>query len=340
VQTLWRGQAAIPPAPTPGIDLPAVQAAADTVAKAAVDTVRRDLTARLDDLEKRLRAVSATAAERPAATSDAAVAELRRKVEALEKQSAGSPPPSEAPGQAVPSTGDAEKEIATLRREVATLQTALLALNQAVEGQKDETAKQREQAKALADAIGARGTADQKALVAARASAVIGVAARLSAALESGLPFTTDLALLTPLIQGDSKLAEIASALQPYAQAGVASRNALAAEFPAVAKAALADDLADDSFGQRLLGKIRSIVSLRRVGDDVQGDSVEAKLARAEAALDAGDLVKAVDLVKSLPPQTAKATSAWLARAAAHLAAKRAIDELAAHAISLLGAVR
>jgi uroporphyrinogen-III synthase len=340
VQTLWRGQAAIPPAPTPGIDLPAVQAAADTVAKAAVDTVRRDLTARLDDLEKRLRAVSATAAERPAATSDAAVAELRRKVEALEKQSAGSPPPSEAPGQAVPSTGDAEKEIATLRREVATLQTALLALNQAVEGQKDETAKQREQAKALADAIGARGTADQKALVAARASAVIGVAARLSAALESGLPFTTDLALLTPLIQGDSKLAEIASALQPYAQAGVASRNALAAEFPAVAKAALADDLADDSFGQRLLGKIRSIVSLRRVGDDVQGDSVEAKLARAEAALDAGDLVKAVDLVKSLPPQTAKATSAWLARAAAHLAAKRAIDALAAHAISLLGAVR
>jgi uroporphyrinogen-III synthase len=340
VQTLWRGQAAIPPAPTPGIDLPAVQAAADTVAKAAVDTVRRDLTARLDDLEKRLRAVSATAAERPAATSDPAVAELRRKVEALEKQSAGSPPPSEAPGQAVPSTGDAEKEIATLRREVATLQTALLALNQAVEGQKDETAKQREQAKALADAIGARGTADQKALVAARASAVIGVAARLSAALESGLPFTTDLALLTPLIQGDSKLAEIASALQPHAQAGVASRTALAAEFPAVAKAALADDLADDSFGQRLLGKIRGIVSLRRVGDDVQGDSVEAKLARAEAALDAGDLVKAVDLVKSLPPQTAKATSAWLARAAAHLAAKRAIDELAAHAISLLGAVR
>jgi uroporphyrinogen-III synthase len=340
VQALWRGQAAIPPAPTPGIDLPAVQAAADTVAKAAVDAARRDLTVRLDDLEKRLRAVSATAAERPAAASDPAVAELRRKVEALEKQSAGSPPPSEAPGQAVPSTSEAEKEIATLRREIATLQTALLALNQAVEGQKDETAKQREQSKALVDAIGARGTADQKALVAARASAVIGVAARLSAALDSGLPFTTDLALLTPLIQGDAKLAEIATALQPYAQTGVASRSALAAEFPAVAKAALADDLADDSFGQRLLGKIRGIVSLRRVGDDVQGDSVEAKLARAEAALEARDLVKAVDLVKSMPSQTAKATSAWLSRAEAHLAAKRAIDELAAHAVSLLGAAR
>jgi hypothetical protein len=198
---------------------------------------------------------------------------------------------------------------------------------------------QREQTKALGDALGARNTGEQKALVAARASAVIGVAARLSAALDSGLPFATDLTLLAPLTQGDAKLTEVAAALQPYAQAGVASRAALAASFPAVAKAALADDIADDSFGERLLGKVRSIVSLRRVGDDVPGDSAEAKLARAEAALDAGDLAKAVDLVKSLPPQTAKATQAWLARAEAHLAAKRAIDALAAHAISLLGAV-
>ena len=92
-------------------------------------------------------------------------------------------------------------------------------------------------------------------------------------------------------------------------QTGVASRAALAAAFPAVAKAALADDLADDSFGERLLGKLKGLVSLRRVGADVQGDAVEAKLARAEAALDAGDLAKAVELVKSLPPQTAKATA-------------------------------
>ena len=220
-----------------------------------------------------------------------------------------------------------------LRAEIVTLHTALQTLDQTMTGQ-------REQTKALGDALGARGTADQKALVAARASAVIGVAARLSAALESGLPFATDLALLTPLVQGDAKLGEVVAALQPYAQTGVASRTALAAEFPAVAKAALADDVADDSFGERLLGKIRGIVSLRRVGDDVEGDSAEAKLARAEAALHAGDLAKAVDLVKSMPPQTARATAAWLARAEAHLAAKRAVDQLAAHAVSLLGAAR
>jgi uroporphyrinogen-III synthase len=324
-RALWRGQPAIPPAPTPGIDLPTVQAAADTVAKAAVEAARREITVRLDDLEKRLRAVSATAAERPAG-SDPAVAELRAKVEALEGRPATPPP-------AATSSPDADKEMAVLRAEIVTLHTALQTLDQTMTGQ-------REQTKALGDALGARSAGDQKALVAARASAVIGVAARLSTAFESGLPFATDLALLTPLVQGDTKLADIVSALQPYAQAGVASRAALAAEFPAVAKAALADDLADDSFGQRLLGKIRGLVSLRRVGDDVEGDSVEAKLARAEAALNAGNLAKSVELVKSLPSQTSKATAAWLARAEAHLAAKRTVDQLAAYAVSLLGAAR
>ena len=324
-RVLWRGQAVIPPAPTPALDLQSVQAAANAVANAAVETARRDLTARLDDLEKRLRALSATAAEKPAG-SDPAVAELRSRVEALEGR------PAAAPTDAKPSP-ETDKEMAVLRAEIVTLHTALQALDQSVTGQ-------REQTKALGDALGARNAGEQKALVAARASAVIGVAARLSAALDSGLPFATDLTLLAPLAQGDAKLTEIAASLQPYAQAGVASRAALAASFPAMAKAALADDVADDSFGERLLGKVRGIVSLRRVGDDVPGDSTEAKLARAEAALDAGDLVKAVDLVKSLPPQTSKATQAWLARAEAHLAAKRAIDALAAHAISLLGAAR
>jgi uroporphyrinogen-III synthase len=324
-RVLWRGQAVIPPAPTPALDLQSVQAAANAVANAAVETARRDLTARLDDLEKRLRALSATAAEKPAG-SDPAVAELRGRVEALEGR------PAAPPTTATPSP-EADKEMAVLRAEIVTLHTALQALDQSVTGQ-------REQTKALGDALGARNAGEQKALVAARASAVIGVAARLSAALDSGLPFATDLTLLAPLAQGDAKLTEVAASLQPYAQAGVASRAALAASFPAVAKAALADDVADDSFGERLLGKVRGIVSLRRVGDDVPGDSTEAKLARAEAALDAGDLAKAVGLVKSLPPQTNKATQAWLARAEAHLAAKRAIDALAAHAISLLGAAR
>jgi uroporphyrinogen-III synthase len=341
MRALWRGEAA----PPPPLDLQAVRQDASAAANAAVDAARREIGARLDDLEKRVRAAAATAAERPPTPPDPAIDELRAKITALENRPAA--PQQANPPQAAPTSGDAEKEISALRLEIATVRSAVQALDQAVAGQKDESARQRDQARALADAIdkarteaGARNAGEQKALAAAHASAVIGVAARLNAALESGLPFAADLGLLAPLAQGDSKLAEIASALQPYAQNGVAARSVLAADFPAVAKAALADDLADDSFGARLMGKVRNLVSLRRVGADVEGDSVEAKLARAEAAIDAGDLLKAVELVKSLPPQTAKATAGWLSRAEAHLAAKRAIDQLAAYAVTLLGAAR
>ena len=253
--------------------------------------------------------------------------------------SAPADPAPPAPSVAAPNP-DQEREISSLRLDIATLRNALQSLDQAVSGQRD-------QAKALADAVdkarseaSARGAGEQKALAAANASAVIGIAARLNAALDSDLPFAADLKLLAPLAQNDAKLGEIVMALQPYAQSGVSSRTTLTATFPAMAKAALADDIADDSFGERLMGKIRNLVSLRRVGADVQGDSAEAKLARAEAAVEAGDLGKAVELVKSMPPQTARATAGWLSRAEDYLAAKRAIDQLAAQAVALLGATR
>lgn len=337
---LWRGHAAAIP-PSPGIDLQAVRADATSVAAAAVDTARRELTARLDDLEKRLRAVSATTAERPAAAPagpDRAMADLKSRVEALEQRPAASgaaPAPAPAPSPA-PGNVEAEKEIAVLTREIAALRATLGALDQAVATQRDQA---RDQAKALSDAVGARNTGEQKALVLARASAVIGVAARLAGSIDAGVPFAAELNLLVPLVQGDAKLTEIIAALQPHAQTGVASRTALEAAFPAVAKAAMAEDLADDSYGERLLGKLRGLVSLRRVGD-VPGDTTEAKLARAEQALHAGDVAKAAELVKSLPASTNKATAPWLARAEAHLAAKRSLDQLAAYAVNLLGTAR
>lgn len=314
-RTMWQGPTPAPapavaaaPAPVP---TPApTPAPAPTVDTAALDAAKHEFNVRLDDLEKRVRGVATTAAQADrGSTTDPAVAELRGKIEVLERRPAASE--------------ETDKTVAALKTEIAGLRTAI----------GDAAEKARADASALS-------SGEQKALAAARASAVIGIAARLSAALDSGLPFATDLGLLAPLATDDAKLGEIVTGLQPQAANGVVSRTRLAQDFPAVAKAALADDLADDSFGARLLGKLKGLVSLRRVGEDVSGDSVEARLARAEAALNAGDVAKAVALVKSLPPQTSKATAAWLARADAHLAAQRAVDQLAAHAVALLGAAK
>ena len=165
--------------PTPGIDLQAVRADATAVATAAVDAARRDLTARLDDLEKRLRAVSATAAERPTADPagpDPAVAELKSRVEALEQRPAASgAAPAPAPA---PSNVEAEKEIAIAdARDRHPAHHAGCALDQAV-ATKLPGARPGQGAERCASAPA--NTGEQKALAAARASAVIGVAARLA----------------------------------------------------------------------------------------------------------------------------------------------------------------
>jgi hypothetical protein len=317
-RTLWRGPAVAQPAPSPSVAPPS----APVIDTAALDAAKRELTARIDDLDRRVRAAATTAAQadrpqadRPA-TPDPAIAELQRKLEALESKPTAT-----------------ESDTSALKSEIVALRAGMQSLDQAVAGQKASVDK-------AAAAANASTTGEQKALAAARGSAVIGIAARISAGLTAGQPFATDLGLLAPLAQGDAKLGELIATLQPLAPKGVASRSSLAASFPAMAKSALADDLADDSFWQRLLGKLKSLVSLRRIGADVQGDSVEARLARAEAAIDSGDLATAVELVKSLPPQTARATADWLARAEAHLAAQRAVDQLAAQAVSLLGSAR
>jgi uroporphyrinogen-III synthase len=319
-RTLWRGPASAPPAP-----------AASGTDTAQLEAAKRELNARLDDLDKKVRATANIAAQAapsnsPATTPDPAIAELRRKVEALENK-----PQPEADTSAL------KADTSALKSEITALRAAMQSLDQTVAGQKASVDK-------ATEAATASSTNEQKALAAARGSAVIGIAARISAAVTAGLPFATDLALLQPLAlgndKGDAKLTELTTALQPTAAMGVASRASLAASFPAMAKAALADDLADDSFWQRLLGKLKSVVSLRRVGADVAGDSVEAKLARAEAAVNAGDLTKAVELVKSLPTQTSRATADWLARAEANLAAQHAVDQLAAQGVALLGSAR
>ena len=111
----------------------------------------------------------AAQADRPQ-TSDPAVAELRGRVEALESK-----PPSAPPGAAPAApSAEADKDIAALKAEIASLRTAL----QSLDGSVDKI-------KAAATASGA---GEQKAVAAARASAAIGVAARLNTALQSGQP--------------------------------------------------------------------------------------------------------------------------------------------------------
>jgi hypothetical protein len=77
-------------------------------------------------------------------------------------------------------------------------------------------------------------------------------------------------------------------------------------------------------------------VTVRPVGDDVRGDTAEARVARAEAALDKGDLAAAVAELDQLEGRPAEAAADWLAQAKARLGADQAVAQLRTQATELL----
>lgn len=268
------------------------------------------LMERLDRLEKREAQVSGTLS---GAVDSAALARAIGDAEARQRD------------QLVRNAADIER--------ARTLASGLTERLAAVE--KDVTAK----LDAVRKDVAARSDGDRRAGDNGRAAAAIGVAARLRQAIDAGGPFAADADLLKPLAAGDTTIAAIQGELAPFASAGVATRRILAAEFPEIARRVIAADIADDSWGERLLGRLRQLVSIRRVGDDAAGAAPEAIVARAEAALDAGDVAKAVNEMKALKSPAGDPARDWLARAEAHLAAQRAIDRLSLHSIGLLSRV-
>ena len=287
---------------------PSVAGTADNPSDAARQVAA--LMERLDRLEKREAQVSGTLS---GAVDSAALARAIGDAEARQRD------------QLVRNAADIER--------ARTLASGLTERLAAVE--KDVTAK----LDAVRKDVAARSDGDRRAGDNGRAAAAIGIAARLRQAIDAGGPFAADADLLKPLAAGDTTIAAIQGELAPFASAGVATRRILAAEFPEIARRVIAADIADDSWGERLLGRLRQLVSIRRVGDDAAGAAPDAIVARAEAALDAGDVAKAVNEMKALKSPAGDPARDWLARAEAHLAAQRAIDRLSLHSIGLLSRV-
>jgi hypothetical protein len=89
----------------------------------------------------------------------------------------------------------------------------------------------------------------------------------------------------------------------------------------------------------RLIAGARSVVRLRKAHYTADDTSVEATLARMEAALKDGNIGEALAQGKRLPPKAAAAAAGWLSRLEARHAADKAVAEVeAALKSSLTGA--
>ena len=155
---------------------------------------------------------------------------------------------------------------------------------------------------------------------------VLGLA-QLRDALARGAPYAAELAGIGPLLTDRPDAASALAALDAHAAHGVLTREALRARFPALARAVVTAALAPEGAGwvDETLQKLADVVSVRRTGGDIEGNSAEARIARAEVRLAAGELAGAVAELDGLEGAAREAAQGWLSDARARLGAEDAL---------------
>lgn len=170
----------------------------------------------------------------------------------------------------------------------------------------------------------------------ARSFGLVVALTRLGAALRQGLPYEKELASAREL-GADALDAGAFAALAARAAQGVPADGELARRFARLAPAILTAERAaeETAWWQRTLGRIVSLVSIRRTGE-IEGDAAEAVVARVELRLAAGELVRARDELARLAAPAAATAAEFRAQLEARLAAEAALADLDRRALAAL----
>lgn len=169
------------------------------------------------------------------------------------------------------------------------------------------------------DALRAEAAAAEAAARVAEARASL---SEIDVALTSGAGFAPALGAL-------GKAVEIPAALRDVAEGGVVPLASLRADWPGLARAALAasrDGEASEE-GSNLGSLFAKQFNLRST-QPREGDDPDAVLSRAEAALDGGDLAGALAEIGALPEPAQEALAEWTGAARLTEAARRAVADL------------
>jgi hypothetical protein len=340
----------------------ALQKRLDSLEPGAAGAQLKDLTARLDQLD------AAVAAARSSGGTSAAVterlAELENKLGALSTTVAQRP---RAPAGGRTELADLTSRIGDLearldqaegaRQEVEGLAGRLGAVTQQIVTGQEQTAGLNDKVAALGGEVGAlttrvdslSGTVDRLEQQVTgqrdrrtRAATLALTVAQLGAALDAGEPVEPALDGLRALGADDPAVIKAVETLQAAAAANAPSLPALRDSFERIANEVVHAEQAPDgnSLLDQAAGNLMRLVTVRPIGADVEGDSAAARVARAEAALVAGDLAAAVIEVEALEGAAAQAAAPWLAAARARLAVQAAQAALQEQATRLLSSAQ
>lgn len=193
------------------------------------------------------------------------------------------------------------------------------------------------------DGLSARVTATEEQVtkddsLREQAAALALITGQLEAAINRAQPYEGPLKSLQA-IGGDDPVLQAATAkLEPTAATGAPSLATLRASFEDSASQIIHRSRAPEGDGllDQAAGNLLSLVTVRPVGADVQGDDPAARVARAEARLADGDLAGAVAEIEALEGPAADAAAPWLAAAKARLDAEAALASLQTRTTDLL----
>ncbi|MEX0583804.1 MAG: mitofilin family membrane protein, partial [Sneathiella sp.] len=144
---------------------------------------------------------------------------------------------------------------------------------------------------------------------------------RTSEAFENGLKQVTAVS--------SDKFEGVIEKLKPIAQVGAPTMVSLQKDFTAIATdiSQAARLPSEETWYGQALHRIASAVKFRRV-DETDGSDVDAVVARAEQALDANNLDKAVAEIEKLSGPAAEVAAPWLEKAKSRLTVEQSIAEL------------
>jgi hypothetical protein len=297
----------------------------------------------LAQLEQRLAALET--ARRDAAASDEGGAALPKAVTALQERLAVLA--ARLPEDAQSRLSQIDQRLAAAEQAEGRLQQLSSSVDQLTQKLNTDEQQSQElatQLSALSERVsGAENKLDAALRNRSRANALALTVGQLEAAIDEARPYQSQIQTLTAMTEdsaapGDDAIEQALRALEPGAAAGVPSIAALRQSFQPVANeivhAARAPD--GDNLIDRATDNLMRLVTVRPVGDDVRGDTAEARVARAEAALDKGDLASAVAELEQLDGRPAEAAADWLSQAKLRLGADQAVAKLRTHATELL----
>lgn len=308
----------------PATSAPAASSAASAPADPALRSQIQQLADRVGKLEQR----PAAAVGNGDASVD--VSALTQRIDALEKRPAATP--DTAAAAAAASAADAQKALADRLAALEQKVTAASGNAQAAQQLRGEVDALKQQVTSVNQTVSERQDA------ATTAQALVLAAGQLRASLSGGQPFQQDLQAVRALNIADAGVTQPLDSVAPYAAKGIPTRAQLTDRFQPLAGEIVRAEMRGEgnSWIDSAVGKLSTLVTVRREGGGVVGTTADAVVARAEADLAAGNLGKAVEELSTLQGPAAQTAAPWLADAKARLAADQAARQLNDRAIALM----